>query len=106
MVSLAELLSQIDRDRIQNLVIDQNYVTPFTGSDGAALLDPNVPRIRASIAATQRAAAHPELQAKIEVLNGSGTVGLEKKAADYLKSQGYNVVRSAAADPGDYRSSQ
>jgi polyisoprenyl-teichoic acid--peptidoglycan teichoic acid transferase len=106
MLSLAKLLSQVDRERIQPLVIDTNYVTPFTGADGAALLDPSVPRIRAAIAAVQKSAAHPELQAKIEVLNGTGTVGMEKKAADFLKSQGYNVVRSASADAGEYRFSQ
>jgi LCP family protein required for cell wall assembly len=105
MVSLAKLLSQIDRDRIENLVIDQNYVTPFTGSDGAALLSPNTPAIRAAITATERSAAHPEMRAKVEVLNGSGTAGLGQKAADYLKSQGYNVVRIAAAE-ADAGSSQ
>jgi LCP family protein required for cell wall assembly len=105
MLALAKLLSQIDRDRIENLVIDQNYVSPFTGSDGAALLAPNTPAIRAAIAATQRSAAHPEMRAKIEVLNGSGTVGLGQRAADYLKAQGYNVVRIAPAD-ADAGSSQ
>ncbi|HEV7662739.1 MAG TPA: LCP family protein [Chloroflexota bacterium] len=105
MLSLGKLISQIDRDKITNLVIDTNYVTPFKGQDGADLLRPNTPAIRAAIAATQRSAAHPELRAKIEVLNGSGTVGLGQKAADYLTAQGYNVVRIAAADRTDYGSS-
>jgi LCP family protein required for cell wall assembly len=105
MVSLAKLVSQIDRDRIANLVIDQNYVTAFKGQDGADLLQPNAPAIRSAIALAQRAAAHPELQAKVEVLNGSGTVGLGQKAADYLTAQGFNVVRIAAAERNDYRSS-
>ncbi|HEY0581024.1 MAG TPA: LCP family protein [Chloroflexota bacterium] len=105
MLSLGKLMSQIERDRIGNLVIDTNYATPFRGQDGADLLRPNSAAIRAAIAATQRSAAHPELRAKIEVLNGSGTVGLGQKAADYLTAQGYNVVRIAAADRGDYRSS-
>ncbi len=105
MLSLAKLVSQIDRDKIYNLVIDTNYVTPFKGQDGADLLSPNVPAIRGAIAAAQRAAAHPELRAKVEVLNGSGTVGLGQKAADYLTAQGFNVVRIAAAERSDYRSS-
>jgi LCP family protein required for cell wall assembly len=104
MLSLAKLLSQIDRDKIQSLVVDQNYVTPFTGADGAALLSPNTAQIRAAIAVTQRWAARPELRAKVEVLNGSGTAGLGQKAADFLKSQGYNVVRIDSAD-ADARSS-
>jgi LCP family protein required for cell wall assembly len=105
MLSLAKLISQIERDKINSLVIDANYVTPFKGIDGADLLSPNAPAIRAAITATERAAAHPELRAKVEVLNGSGTAGLGQKAADYLTAQGFNVVRVAAAERNDYRSS-
>src|SRR5229473_1650623 len=105
MLSLAKLVSQIDRDRIASLVVDQTYVTAFKGQDGADLLNPNLPAIRRAIAATQKSAAHPELRAKVEVLNGSGTVGLGQKAADYLTAQGFNVVRIAAAERNDYRSS-
>jgi hypothetical protein len=105
MLALAKLVSQIDQDRITNLVIDQNYVTGFKGQDGADLLDPNIPAIRSAIAAAQRSAAHPELRAKVEVLNGSGTIGLGQKAADYLTAQGFNIVRIAAAERSDYRSS-
>jgi LCP family protein required for cell wall assembly len=105
MLALAKLVSQIDRDRIATLVIDQNYVTGFKGQDGADLLEPNIPAIRSAIAAAQRSAAHPELRAKVEVLNGSGTIGLGQKAADYLTAQGFNIVRIAAAERSDYRSS-
>src|SRR5258708_25808434 len=103
MLALAKLISQIDRERITNLVVDTNYVTPFKGIDGADLLSPNTPAIRAAISATQRAAARPELRAKVEVLNGSGTAGLGQKAADYLTAQGFNVARVAAAERNDYR---
>jgi hypothetical protein len=102
---LAKLVSQIDRERINNLVIDGNYVRPFVGADGADLLDPNIPAIRRAIAGAQKTAAHPELRAKVEVLNGSGTAGLGQKAADLLTAQGFNVVRIAAAERSDYRSS-
>jgi polyisoprenyl-teichoic acid--peptidoglycan teichoic acid transferase len=105
MVELGKLVSQIDRDKISNLVIDTSYVRPFVGDDGADLLDPNIPAIKRAIANAQRAAAHPELRAKVEVLNGSGTAGLGQKAADYLTAQGFNVVRIAAAERSDYRSS-
>jgi polyisoprenyl-teichoic acid--peptidoglycan teichoic acid transferase len=105
MLELAKLVSQVDHDKINNLVIDTNYVRPFVGDDGADLLDPNIPAIKRAIASAQRAAAHPELRAKVEVLNGSGTAGLGQKAADYLTAQGFNVVRIAAAERSDYRSS-
>ena len=105
MLELAKLVSEIDRDRITNLVIDTNYVRPFVGDDGADLLDPNIPAIKRAITNAQRTAAHPELRAKVEVLNGSGTAGLGQKAADYLTAQGFNVVSVAAAERSDYRSS-
>jgi polyisoprenyl-teichoic acid--peptidoglycan teichoic acid transferase len=105
MLSLGKLVSQIDRDKIVNLVIDASYVRPFVGSDGADLLDPDIASIRRAIATVQRSAAHPELRAKVEVLNGSGTAGLGQKAADYLTAQGFNVVRIAAAERDDYRAS-
>ena len=94
-----------DRDRIANLVIDTSYANPFRGPDGADLLQPNIPAIKHAIESAQRSAAHPELRAKIEVLNGSGTAGVGQKAADYLTAQGFNVVRIAAAERSDYRSS-
>jgi LCP family protein required for cell wall assembly len=104
MLALGKLVSEIDRDKITNLVIDTNYVRPFTGADGADLLDPDIPAIKRAISSAQRSAAHPELRAKVEVLNGSGTAGLGQKAADYLTAQGFNVVHIAAAERNDYRS--
>jgi LCP family protein required for cell wall assembly len=106
MLALGKLLSQIDRSKIVDVVIDGSYVTPFKGSDGADLLQPDFPAIRRAIDTAQRTAAHPELQARIEVLNGSGTAGLGQKAADYLTAQGFNVIRIAAAERSDYPSSE
>jgi polyisoprenyl-teichoic acid--peptidoglycan teichoic acid transferase len=105
LLSLARLVSEIDRDRIGSLVIDTNHATPFKGSDGADLLDPDLAGIRRAFESTVRTAAHPELKARIEVLNGSGTAGLGQKAADYLTAQGFNVVKIAVAERSDYRSS-
>jgi hypothetical protein len=105
MLSLARLLSEVQRDNIVNLVLDTQYVTGFIGPDGADLLraDPGV--IRRAVATAQREAAHPELRARVEVLNGSGRAGLGQKAADYLSAQGFNVVHIAVAERADYRSS-
>src|SRR5262249_30431354 len=105
LLSLARLLSEVDRDHIQNLVIDINYVQPFVGAGGADLLSPDTPRIRQAINNAFNLAAHPELKARIEVLNGSGTAGLGQKAADYLTGKGFNVVKIAPAERSDYRSS-
>jgi LCP family protein required for cell wall assembly len=105
MLALAKLVSQIDKDRISNLVIDVNYVRPFVGADGADLLDPDIPAIKRAINKVEQSAAHPELRARVEVLNGSGTAGLGQRAADFLTAQGFNVVRIAAAERSDYPSS-
>jgi LCP family protein required for cell wall assembly len=105
MLALAKLTSQIDRDKITNLVIDATYVRPFVGEDGADLLDPNIPAIKRAIDNAERSAAHPELRAKVEVLNGSRTAGLAQKAADYLTAQGFNVINVDNAERNDYRSS-
>jgi hypothetical protein len=105
MLALARLVSEIDRDNIVNLVLGPDYMTPFVGQDGADLLRPNVPAIRAAIAGAIRSAARPELRAKVEVLNGSGRAGLGQTAADYLTTQGYTVVRIAPAERSDYHSS-
>jgi polyisoprenyl-teichoic acid--peptidoglycan teichoic acid transferase len=105
LLSLARLLSEVNRDHIANVVLDTHYVTGFIGPDGASLLraDPGV--VRRAIDGAERAAARPELRARIEVLNGSGRAGLGQKAADYLTAQGFNVVQVALADRADYRSS-
>lgn len=105
MLALAKLVSDIDRDRISNLVIDATYVRPFVGADGADLLDPDIPAIKRAITGAERTAAHPELRARVEVLNGSGTAGLGQRAADFLTAQGFNVVRIASAERTDYASS-
>ncbi len=105
LLSLARLLSEIDRGHIENLVVDTSLATPFKGADGADLLDPNLIGIRRAVESAQRVAAHPELKARIEVLNGSGTAGLGQRTADYLRAQGFNVVKIDAAERSDYRSS-
>jgi len=105
LLSLARLISEVDRERIGNLVIDTNYARPFTGAGGADLLLPDTPRIRQAIDSTFKLAAHPELRARVEVLNGSTTAGLGQKAADYLRARGFNVVQVAPAERNDYRSS-
>ena len=75
LLALAKLVSEIDRGRIGNLVVDTNYARPIVGQGGADLLLPDAPAIRRAIDTTLRSAAHPELRARVEVVNGSGTAG-------------------------------
>lgn len=49
LIKLARLSSEIDRERITNLVIDANYASPFVTSDGAEVLLPNRPAIQSAI---------------------------------------------------------
>jgi LCP family protein required for cell wall assembly len=105
LLSLARLISELDRGRIGDLVIDTTYARPFVGAGGADLLAPDTPAIRRAIDNTLKLAARPELKARIEVLNGSGTAGLGQKAADYLTARGFNVVKVVPAERNDYRSS-
>ena len=53
MLSLAKLVSQIDRDKITTWSSTPTTCTPFKGADGADLLGPNMPAIRRAIAAAQ-----------------------------------------------------
>ena len=78
MLALAKLVSDIDRDRIGNLVVDTNYARPIN-IGGADVLVPDAPAVRRAIDSTLRSAAHPELRARVEVLNGSGTAGLGQR---------------------------
>lgn len=104
-LALARLASEIDSERIGSLVIDANYATPFRGADGADLLLPNGPAIRQAIEQKFQRASRPELRGRVEVLNGTDTVGLGQQVADRLTAQGYEVVRIDFADRRDYAQS-
>lgn len=49
LIKLARLSSEIDRERVTNLVIDATYASPFVTSDGAEVLLPNRPAIQSAI---------------------------------------------------------
>jgi LCP family protein required for cell wall assembly len=103
MLALASLGAQIDRDRIVNVVIDANMVSPFMGSDGANLLEPNRPLIQRAI---QQAFAQASGQPKLEILNGTDRRGVARQVADQLAAQGFEVQRFADADRPDYAKTQ
>jgi LCP family protein required for cell wall assembly len=105
LLSLARLISEVDRGRIGNLVIDTtNCARGFT-MNGADLLATDPGCVKREIDSTFRLSAHPELKARVEVLNGSATARLGQRAADYLAAQGFNVVKIGDAERSDYRSS-
>lgn len=105
MLSLARLASEVDRERIANLVVDTELARPAKGEGGADILLPDTAAIRAAIDRVLKTAARPELRARIEVLNGTTRTGYGQRVNDFLAAQGFDVVRVAAADRTDYQTS-
>lgn len=131
LAKLAKLATQIDRDRVYNVVIDSNYVTPFTTGDGASVLLPNRAAIQGAInqalartnalptptpvaTTTPVATAVPTasvpptatvqiVPTRIEVLNGTPRQGLARSTADWLLQRGgVEITRVDSADRADY----
>ena len=125
LAQLAKLATEIDRERVQTLVIDVDYARPFTTYDGAQVLLPNKAAIQSAISqALARSAAQPTpvprpspqpdqapaaavatpqaLAARVEVLNGTNRQGLARATADWLVKQGVEVIRVDSAERADY----
>jgi hypothetical protein len=125
LIKLAKLSSQIDRNRVVNLVVDGAYASPYVTSDGADVLIPNRPAIQAAIQqAFSRSAAlptpsppapvavpppasptptpTPSAPMRLEVLNGTTRAGLAQSTADLLRQKGYVVARIDNAESADY----
>jgi LCP family protein required for cell wall assembly len=100
MVSLGRLGTEIERDRIKTLVVDENYADFFLGPNGENFLSPRRADIqRAILRAFGEAAGQT---AKVEVLNGTDRVGVARTLADQLARVGYEVTRVDDADRNDY----
>jgi polyisoprenyl-teichoic acid--peptidoglycan teichoic acid transferase len=130
LIKLAGLSSQIDRERVVNLVLDTSYVSPYVTPDGADVLIPNRPAIQGAIQqALNRSAALPTPTAgvaptvaptvapptatptpsapvRLEVLNGTTRAGLAQNTADLLRQKGYAIARVDNADSTDYPESR
>jgi LCP family protein required for cell wall assembly len=76
----------------QRLVLDANYVEPFTGAGGAALLAPRS-NLRAGVARFLG-----NTTPRVEVLNGTSVPGAARNAADRLSRGGYEIVNIGDAD--------
>lgn len=113
MYALAKVGRELSPD-IQSAVIDEYLTTPQTTPDGASVLIPNRTGIREmvnTLFGSPSPTASPALSekekiareaAKLEVQNGTLTVGLALRTTEYLKSVGYNVVSYSNADRSDY----
>ena len=106
LLALARLASEIDADRVANVVVDTQLATPFKGADGADLLSPNIPGIRREIDRALQAANRPETQARLEILNGTTRAGVGQQASDALQELGFQVINVDVADRRDYQSTQ
>lgn len=103
LLALAKLASEIDRERIANLVIDTEYADPFIGDGGANLLRPRLPDIRRAIQKVVADTSVPKTGAvRVEVLNGTTRAGLATRAGEQLGQQGFQIVRVDSADRADY----
>ena len=112
---LAVLAKDISLDNIKHGVIDYTMMQDGTTNiDGApaAILRPYPDKIRELVSSifgggTMQPAASGTVQedmqaeaARVVVVNGSGITGMASKTADYLKTQGMNVINFG--NTGDY----
>lgn len=117
MISLGLLAIQISPENIRRgIIAPPDMVIPQMLPDGAQVLKPVPDNIRAlrdeifalssaaspSIDVSDPAAAAAQEAARVEVLNGAGIEGLATQAADYLRSQGIDVVNVANAESMTY----
>jgi LCP family protein required for cell wall assembly len=112
-IRLAWLASQIPEENIKRGSIDSQHVSFAKSPDGTQdVLKPITEKIRAlrdevfsetnpasPIAANLDIAELVRQEnARVRVLNGSSTAGLAARTADFLKSQGINVIETGNAD--------
>ena len=116
-IALAQLASEVDREKIRYVVIDEHYTQFWSTPDGQQVLIPLRDRIRelrdyifTSEAPIVEQADDPAARleaeaATIEVLNGTTTAGLAALTADYLEGEGIRVQQADNADQSDYSES-
>ena len=116
-IALAQLASEIDRENIRYVVIDENYTQFWSTPDEQEVLIPLRDRIRelrdyifTSEAPMPQQADDPAARleaeaATIEVLNGTTTAGLAALTANYLQQEGLEIQQADNADRSDYSES-
>ncbi|MBX7236253.1 MAG: LCP family protein [Caldilineales bacterium] len=121
LITLASMARRLNTDNIRRLVIDRTMAVGTLTSTGASVLVPQMDVIRPAVAAFFNPAPVPTPtpiadlavrdqlaleQARVAVLNGSSDPELGRLAAEWLSSQGYQVVGFADADRNDYAQTQ
>ena len=113
-IALAQLASEVDREQIRYVVIDEYYTQFWSTPDEQQVLIPLRDRIRELRDYIFTSEAPPPQQekdpaarleaeaARIEVLNGTTTAGLAALTTDYLQQQGLEIARTDNADRSDY----
>jgi LCP family protein required for cell wall assembly len=116
-IALAQLASEVDRENIRYVVIDEHYTQFCATPEGQQVLIPLRDRIRqlrdyifTAEAPLPEQADDPATRleaeaATIEVLNGTTTAGLAALTAGHLQQQGLEVARTDNADRSDYAES-
>jgi LCP family protein required for cell wall assembly len=79
-----------------HMVIDTNYASEVTGSDGAYLLQAKA-SLKPAVAQFLGAPSVSPASVSVEVLNGAGVAGLAARTADRLKQAGFTIANVADA---------
>ena len=109
-IQLAWSAMDIDRDKISQVIISNEYVTLGKSPDGLDILVPIPDRIRllrdevfstggavGPVAPGDLSALVAEENARVSVQNGSYMTGLAATTAEWMRTQGINVVEEANA---------
>jgi len=106
-MELAKLGTQIDRNRIKSVFIDQTVTLPFATPENDQVLIPLRDEVRKlvrdfltppPVAVGPGTPLPPEPAASIVVQNGTTQVGLAGQTANALKARGFNVVQYGNTD--------
>ena len=98
---------------IRQLVLDRRYGEETYSAEGAWILVPDRTKVRAAVSAfftppagmasaTDATAKDDPSTVHVEILNGTGQMGMAAATRDALQAQGWKVVSIGDADRGDY----
>jgi LCP family protein required for cell wall assembly len=115
MLALAKLGTEIDRNHIKSVYIDQTMTLPFETPEKDQVLIPlrdEIRKVRDSLLTppivASGTALPPEPPASIAVQNGTVTAGLAGQTAEALRARGFNIVQYGNTDDNrfDYAQTQ
>lgn len=109
---MAEIFKGLDLSKVNSAVLSDaadSYLTPGWSKDGMWILKPRTgdyAQIQKFVHSLFKDEYLATEAAKIEIQNGTGIVGLAKKAAEELESYGYLVVGTSTATKTDNKTTQ